>query len=122
MCLENQKAKRPFGMRDKLAYAAGDLGCNMSFSLKGTVQTFWLAYMMLETGLLSALLLVGCNDNNNKDVVSHNLLMGKIKYVRNENRTTTYILLDHNDVNSIVKNSPSKILYLLSRFKNIIYV
>ncbi len=49
---------RKFGMRDKIAYAAGDLGCNMSFSLKGTVQTFWLVYMMLETGLLSALLLV----------------------------------------------------------------
>lgn len=49
---------RPFGMRDKLAYAAGDLGCNMSFSLKSTVQTFWLVYMMIETGLLSILLLV----------------------------------------------------------------
>ena len=47
-----------FGMRDKLAYAAGDLGCNMSFALKGTVQTFWLVFMMLETGLLSALLLI----------------------------------------------------------------
>ncbi len=52
------KGYRKFGMRDKLAYAAGDLGCNMSFALKGTVQTFWLVYMMLETGLLSALLLV----------------------------------------------------------------
>ena len=52
------KPHRPFGMRDKLAYAAGDLGCNMSFSLKGTVQTFWLAYMMMETGLLSILLLL----------------------------------------------------------------
>ena len=50
--------KRPFGMRDKLAYAAGDLGCNMSFALKGTLQTFWLVYMTLETGLLSALLLI----------------------------------------------------------------
>ena len=26
--------KPKFGMRDKLAYAAGDLGCNMSFSLR----------------------------------------------------------------------------------------
>ena len=50
--------KRPFGIRDKLAYAAGDLGCNMSFSLKSTVQTFWLVFMMIETGLLSALLLI----------------------------------------------------------------
>lgn len=50
--------KRKFGMRDKVAYAAGDFGCNMSFALKGTVQTFWLVYMMLETGLLSLLLLL----------------------------------------------------------------
>ena len=50
--------KRKFGMRDKIAYAAGDLGCNMSFSLKGTVQTFWLVYMMMETGILSILLLL----------------------------------------------------------------
>lgn len=49
---------RKFGMLDKIAYAAGDFGCNMSFALKGTVQTFWLVYMMMETGLLSALLLV----------------------------------------------------------------
>ena len=50
--------KRPFGIRDKLAYAAGDLGCNMSFGLKGTVQTFWLVYMFMETGLFSILLLL----------------------------------------------------------------
>ena len=56
--MEEQKKTRPFGMRDKLAYAAGDFGCNMSFSLKGTVQTFWLVFMMMETGLLSALLLL----------------------------------------------------------------
>ena len=54
----DEKGYRKFGIRDKIAYAAGDLGCNMSFSLKGTVQTFWLAYMMLETGLLSILLLL----------------------------------------------------------------
>ena len=52
------KGYRRFGIRDKLAYAAGDLGCNMSFALKGTVQTFWLVYMMMETGLLSILLLL----------------------------------------------------------------
>ena len=48
---------RKFSMRDKIAYAAGDLGCNMSFALKGTVQTFWLVYMAMETGLLAGLLL-----------------------------------------------------------------
>ncbi len=50
--------KRKFGMRDKIAYAAGDFGCNMSFALKGTVQTFWLVFMTMETGLLSVLLLL----------------------------------------------------------------
>ena len=54
----DKNGKPAFGMADKLAYAAGDFGCNMSFSLKGTIQTFWLAFMMLETGLLSALLLL----------------------------------------------------------------
>ena len=52
------KGYRKFGMLDKVAYAAGDFGCNMSFSLKGTVQTFWLVFMMMETGLLSGLLLL----------------------------------------------------------------
>ncbi len=52
------KGYHKFGMRDKIAYAAGDYGCNMSFAVMGTVQNFWLVYMMLETGLLSALLLV----------------------------------------------------------------
>ena len=54
----DEKGFRKFGMRDKIAYAAGDFGCNMSFSLKGTVQTFWLVYMMMETGILSLLLLL----------------------------------------------------------------
>lgn len=49
---------REFGIRDKLAYAAGDAGCNLSFGLKGTVQTFWLVFMTMETGLFSILLLL----------------------------------------------------------------
>ncbi len=53
----DEKGYPKFGINDCLAYAAGDLGCNMSFALKSTVQTFWLVYMMMETGLLSALLL-----------------------------------------------------------------
>ncbi len=56
--MKGTKQLRPFGMRDKLAYAAGDAGCNMSFGLKGTVQTFWLVYMFMETGLFSILLLL----------------------------------------------------------------
>ena len=58
MSKQNGPRLRPFGMRDKLAYAAGDAGCNLSFGLKNTVQTFWLVFMMMETGLFSLLLLV----------------------------------------------------------------
>lgn len=56
---EQVKAQqREFGIRDKLAYAAGDAGCNLSFGLKGTVQTFWLVFMTMETGLFAILLLL----------------------------------------------------------------
>ena len=48
--------KRPFGIRDSVAYAAGDLGCNMSFALKGTMALFWTQVMGM--GLWYSLLLV----------------------------------------------------------------
>ncbi len=54
----DKNGKRKFGIMDNIAYAAGDFGCNMSFALKSTVQTFWLVYMYMEIGLLSALVLV----------------------------------------------------------------
>ena len=47
---------RNFGAIDKLAYAAGDLGCNMSFALKGTMALFWTQVMGL--GLWYSLLLI----------------------------------------------------------------
>ena len=49
-------AKRPFGIRDSVAYAAGDLGCNMSFALKGYMMAFWTQVMGM--GLWYSLLLV----------------------------------------------------------------
>ena len=48
--------RRAFGMRDCLAYAAGDLGCNMSFALKGTMSIFWTQFMRMD--LWYALLLI----------------------------------------------------------------
>ena len=36
---------RKFSIRDCVAYAAGDLGCNMSFALKGTMAIFWTQFM-----------------------------------------------------------------------------
>ena len=49
---------RKFGIRDRLAYAAGDLGCNMSFALKGTVSIFWTQYMQVSLEAMAILLLI----------------------------------------------------------------
>jgi len=83
---------RKFGMRDKVAYAAGDFGCNMSFALKGTVQTFWLVYMMMETGLLSVLLLaVQIWDAVNDPLIGSMIDADRRKYKRGKFKT--YILV-----------------------------
>ena len=47
-----------FGMRDCLAYAAGDFGCNMSFALKGTMAIFWTQFMQMPSVLYAGLLLL----------------------------------------------------------------
>jgi GPH family glycoside/pentoside/hexuronide:cation symporter len=52
------KGHRKFGMRDSLAYAAGDFGCNMSFALKGTMAIFWTQFMQMDSILYAALLIV----------------------------------------------------------------
>lgn len=49
---------RKFGMRDNLAYAAGDFGCNMSFALKSTMIIFWTQFMGMSTGLYSLLFVI----------------------------------------------------------------
>ena len=88
----DEKGYRKFGMRDKLAYAAGDLGCNMSFGLKSTVQTFWLVYMFMETGLFSILLLlVQAWDAINDPLIGTLIDSDKRKYKRGKYKT--YILI-----------------------------
>lgn len=88
----DEKGYRKFGIRDKLAYAAGDAGCNMSFSLKGTVQTFWLVYMMMETGLFSLLLLaVQAWDAINDPIIGSLIDGDKRKYKLGKYKT--YILI-----------------------------
>lgn len=56
--LLDEKGYRKFGMRDNLAYAAGDFGCNMSFALKGTLIIFWTQFMQMDSILYASLLLI----------------------------------------------------------------
>ena len=84
--------KRKFGIRDKLAYAAGDLGCNMSFGLKGTVQTFWVVFMMMETKFFALLLvLVQLWDAINDPIIGTLIDRDQKKYKLGKYKT--YILI-----------------------------
>ncbi len=56
--VKDQTSPRKFGIRDSLAYAAGDFGCNMSFALKGTMIIFWTQFMKMDSVVYAALLLV----------------------------------------------------------------
>ena len=54
VCMKKEKkldasGHRKFGIRDSVMYAAGDLGCNMSFALKGTIMPLsWTQVMGLS--------------------------------------------------------------------------
>ena len=64
---KENKTLRPFGIKDKLGYAMGDFGCNMSFALNSYIQTFYLYYIGLDPLIIAAIILVlkiwdGIND------------------------------------------------------------
>ncbi|MBO1265888.1 MFS transporter [Proteiniclasticum sp. SCR006] len=54
----DERGHRRFGIRDSLAYAAGDFGCNMSFALKGTMALFWTQFMQMDSILYATLLII----------------------------------------------------------------
>mgnify|MGYP003296921930 CR=1 FL=1 len=76
--------KRPFGMRDKLAYAAGDLGCNMSFALKSTMSIFWTQFMKLDLWYALLLIIVQVWDAINDPLIGSIVDADRRKYKRNK--------------------------------------
>ena len=58
MSKKPESGSRPFGIRDSLAYAAGDFGCNMSFALKVTMAIFWTQFMRMDSVLYGILLIL----------------------------------------------------------------
>ena len=74
-----------FGIRDRLAYAAGDFGCNMSFALKGTVSIFWTQYMQVSLEAMAILMLiVQVWDAINDPVIGSMVDADKHTYKRNK--------------------------------------
>ena len=75
---------RKFGMRDCLSYAAGDLGCNMSFALKGTMSIFWTQFMGMDLWYALLLIIVQVWDAINDPLIGSIIDADKHKYKRNK--------------------------------------
>ena len=80
---------RKFSIRDCVAYAAGDLGCNMSFALKGTMAIFWTQFMQMDLWYALLLIVVQVWDAINDPLIGSIIDADKRKYKRN--KFLTYI-------------------------------
>ena len=81
----DERGYRKFSMRDNIAYAMGDFGCNMSFALKGTLIIFWTQFMGMDSMLYAALLLVvQAWDAINDPLIGSIIDADKRKYKRNK--------------------------------------
>ena len=58
--MDNGKTLRPFGMRDKIGYAFGDFGCNMSFAfINSYLMLFYVTCMKINPKHFAILILLG---------------------------------------------------------------
>ena len=80
---------RKFGMRDCLAYAAGDLGCNMSFALKGTMSIFWTQFMGMDLWYALLLIVVQVWDAINDPLIGS--IIDADRHTYKKNKFLTYI-------------------------------
>lgn len=87
--LLDANGKRKFGIRDSVAYAAGDLGCNMSFALKGTMSIFWTQFMGMDLWYALLLIIVQVWDAINDPLIGTIIDADRHKYKRN--KFLTYI-------------------------------
>ena len=89
----NSNGYRKFGMLDKVSYAAGDLGCNMSFALKSTIMAiFWTQFMALGEEMYATLLMVvQAWDAINDPLLGSLFDADKRKYKRGKFKTYIFI-------------------------------
>ena len=85
----DENGHRKFGIRDSVAYAAGDLGCNMSFALKGTMALFWTQVMGMGLWYSLLLIIVQVWDAINDPLIGSMIDADRRKYKRN--KFLTYI-------------------------------
>ncbi|MBQ9977604.1 MAG: MFS transporter [Clostridia bacterium] len=87
--MQNDLQHRKFGIRDSIAYAAGDLGCNMSFALKGTMAIFWTQFMKMDLWYALLLIIVQVWDAINDPLIGSIIDADRRNYKRN--KFLTYI-------------------------------
>ena len=75
---------RKFGIRDSIAYAMGDLGCNMSFALKGTMAIFWTQFMKMDLWYALLLIIVQVWDAINDPLIGSIIDADRHTYKRNK--------------------------------------
>ena len=80
----DEKGYRKYGMIDNLAYAAGDLGCNMSFALKGTMALFWTQVMGLSAWYSLLIVILQVWDAINDPLIGSIIDADRNKYKRNK--------------------------------------
>ena len=72
---EQTTALRPFGMRDKIGYAMGDMGCGFSFQIVATfMQLFYLQYIGIKATDYAVIILISKLWDAINDVLIGNLV------------------------------------------------
>ena len=80
----DERGYRKYGMIDNLAYAAGDLGCNMSFALKGTMALFWTQVMGLSAWYSLLIVILQVWDAINDPLIGTIIDADRHQYKRNK--------------------------------------
>lgn len=80
----NRADPKKFGIKDNIAYALGDLGCNMSFALKGTMAIFWSQFMGMDKWYPLLLVIVQVWDAINDPLIGSMVDADRHKYKRNK--------------------------------------
>ena len=80
----DERGYRKFGIRDSIAYAAGDLGCNMSFALKGTMALFWTQVMGLSAWYSLLIVILQVWDAINDPLIGTMIDSDRRKYKKNK--------------------------------------
>ena len=80
----DERGYRKFGIRDSVAYAAGDFGCCLSFGLKSTMALFWTQVMGMSAWYSLMLIIVQVWDAINDPLIGSLIDADRHQYKRNK--------------------------------------